>query len=50
VANLFKKIIQWIRSDVSCVYRAEDFGDLADQDDIERAFERSRPKRYECTV
>ncbi|MCR9188519.1 MAG: hypothetical protein NXH96_06960 [Alteromonadaceae bacterium] len=37
MADLFKKIIHRIRFDVSCVYRAEDFGDLADQDDIERA-------------
>jgi hypothetical protein len=37
MADLHEKIIQRIRSDASCVYRAEDFDDLADQDEIERA-------------
>ncbi|QTN40533.1 hypothetical protein [Marinobacter salsuginis] len=37
MADLNEQIIQRIRTDASCVYRAEDFCDLANQDDIERA-------------
>lgn len=37
MAELHKKMIQRIQSEVSCVYRAEDFCDLANQDDIGRA-------------
>ena len=37
MADLQTKIIQRVQSAASCVYRADDFCDLANQDDIERA-------------
>ncbi|SFE57529.1 hypothetical protein SAMN04487869_110118 [Marinobacter sp. DSM 26671] len=37
MADLQTKIIQNVQSAASCVYRADDFCDLADRDEIERA-------------